>query len=242
MKRAKDFRKTALGALRGKWIIALLAGLVAGLVGAESSAPDLTLNVDASGVDLDLSVAGQTIFSTGGEIDSGIAALLIGGAIYITIAAIVLAVVFFILSSIVSVGYARFNLDLVDDAPPSVGALFAPAGNWKTVSIAQLLQTVYIFLWTMLLIIPGILAIYNYALTSYLLAEYPELSASEAIKRSKQMMRGNRWRLFCLHLSFIGWDILCMLTLGIGNLWLRPYKCAADAAFYRDVAVSQPIL
>ena len=53
---------------------------------------------------------------------------------------------------------------------------------------------------------------------------------------SKQMMDGNKWRLFCLRLSFIGWDILCGFTLGIGYLWLNPYKQAAEAAFYREIS------
>jgi len=62
------------------------------------------------------------------------------------------------------------------------------------------------------------------------------MTASEAIARSKQMMYGNRFRLFCLQLSFIGWDILCALTLGIDYLWLTPYRQAATAAFYREVS------
>lgn len=73
-------------------------------------------------------------------------------------------------------------------------------------------------------------------MTDYILAEHPELTASEAIAQSKAMMEGNRWRLFCLQFSFIGWDILCALTLGIGNLALRPYRHAAEAAFYREIS------
>ena len=73
-------------------------------------------------------------------------------------------------------------------------------------------------------------------MTNYILAENPEMSASEAINLSKQMMDGNKWRLFCLRLSFIGWDILCGLTLGIGYLWLNPYKQTAEAVFYREVS------
>ena len=93
----------------------------------------------------------------------------------------------------------------------------------------------YILLWSLLLIVPGIMATYSYAMTDYILAEHPELTASEAIAQSKAMMDGSRWRLFCLHLSFIGWDLLCALTLGLGNLALTPYKQAAEAAFYRDL-------
>ena len=99
----------------------------------------------------------------------------------------------------------------------------------------------YILLWTFVFIIPGIMASYSYAMTSYILAEQPELSAGEAITLSKQLMNGNRWRLFCLHLSFIGWELLCALTLGIGHLWLTPYKQAATAAFYREISGTERV-
>ena len=103
--------------------------------------------------------------------------------------------------------------------------------------LAMLVTTALVMLGvtTLLLIIPGIMASYSYAMTGYILAEHPELTAGEAIAQSKAMMAGNRWRLFCLQFSFIGWDILCALTLGIGNLALRPYRHAAEAAFYREL-------
>ena len=82
---------------------------------------------------------------------------------------------------------------------------------------------------------------YSYAMTGYILAEHPELTASEAIERSKEMTSGNRFRLFCLQFSFIGWSILCAFTFGIGNLWLRPYQQAATAAFYRDISGTERI-
>ena len=91
------------------------------------------------------------------------------------------------------------------------------------------------FLWMLLFIIPGIVAAYRYAMTSFILAENPELTAGEAINCSKELMDGNKWRLFCLNFSFIGWIILCGFTLGIGYLWLTPYEQAANAAFYRDI-------
>lgn len=108
-------------------------------------------------------------------------------------------------------------------------------GEFKTAFFARFLTGLYILLWSLLLIIPGIMAAYSYALTPYILVENPDMTASEAIARSKELMAGNRWRLFCLQISFIGWHILAALTLGIGNLWLTPYTHAADAAFYRDL-------
>ena len=84
--------------------------------------------------------------------------------------------------------------------------------------------------------IPGIIAAYRYSMATYIMAENPDMKAMEAIEASKQMMSGNKFRLFCLDLSFIGWDILGMITLGIGMLFVRPYQQAAKAAFYREVS------
>ena len=239
MKYAADFRQIARDALRGKWTIAVLVGLVAMLLGgAGSGGPEVKLNIDGSGAHASFEFAGQTIFSTGGGLNSDIGAFLVGSAIYITIAAIAMAVVYFVLGSIISVGYARFNLDLVDGGNPSFETLFGYFSYWKTTAVARLLQSLYVLLWSLLFIIPGIMASYSYAMTEFILAEHPELTAGEAIAQSKVMMAGNRWRLFCLHFSFIGWDILCTLTMGIGHLWLRPYRQAADAVFYREITGS----
>ena len=95
MKYAADFRRIAREALSGKWMIAVLVGLVAMLLGgASSGGPEVKLNIDASGANASFEFAGQTIFSTGGGLDSEIGAFLVGSAIYITIAAIVMAVVY----------------------------------------------------------------------------------------------------------------------------------------------------
>ena len=106
----------------------------------------------------------------------------------------------------------------------------------QSITITRLLRALYTFLWSLLFIIPGIVAGFSYAMTDYILAENPELTADEAITQSKTMMYGNRFRLFCLQFSFIGWDILATLAFGIGHLWLTPYKQAAYAAFYREVS------
>ena len=237
MKIASDFRKIAREALNGKWLIAVAVGLVAVILGGTGvDGPEVKFNIEGSSAKASLEFAGQTIFSTGGSMDSDIAAFLIGSATYIALAAIVMGIIYFVLGSIVELGYCRFNLNLVDRQNPGFETLFAYFSYWKTAMIARLLQTLYCFLWTLLFVIPGIVATYSYAMTGYILAEHPDMTASEAIAASKEMMKGNRWRLFCLHLSFIGWMILVTFTLGIGNLWLTPYRQAAAAAFYREVS------
>lgn len=76
---------------------------------------------------------------------------------------------------------------------------------------------------------------YAYAMVPYLLRDYPELTATEALRTSREMMKGHKWDLFVLDLTFIGWGILCLFTAGIGLLWLQPYVSAAHAHFYEDL-------
>ena len=107
-------------------------------------------------------------------------------------------------------------------------------GRYTRVFCALFLVNLFTILWTLLLIIPGIMKAFSYALTPYILLDEPELTARQAITRSCEIMEGRRWKLFCLSLSFIGWGILCILTFGIGFLWLAPYMNASIAAFYED--------
>ena len=237
MRLAEDFRYIARAALRGKWLTAVLVGLVATLLGAvDGMGPEVKVNIDASNANASFEFAGQTIFSTGGGLNSDIHALLIGSFVYILSAALIMGTVYFILGSIISVGYAKFNLTLVDGLEGSFDHLYEYMSYWKTTASARFLRSLYILLWSFLFIIPGIIASFSYAMTDYILADHPELSASEALNWSKEMMEGNRFRLFCLEISFIGWGILCIFTFGIGHLWLTPYKQAATAAFYREIS------
>ena len=90
-------------------------------------------------------------------------------------------------------------------------------------------------LWTLLFIIPGIIKMFEYAIIPYILADDAEISSKDAFKKAKEMMKGNKWRLFKLDISFIGWGLLCVLTLGIGTLFLIPYMNAAIAEFYVEL-------
>lgn len=243
MKYAADFRQIARDCLKGKWGIAVLAGMLAMLMGGVSSnGPEVTFQYNNNGATINLEIADQTIYSTTQGIAPELRGILIGGAVYIIIISLVMAVAYFILGSIIKVGYSKFNLDLVDRSKePEVGTMFGYFRSWKTLAVAELLQTIYIILWSFLLVIPGIMASYSYAMTGFILAENPNMDPGEAISRSKEMMTGNRWRLFCLHLSFIGWSILSTLILGIGELWLTPYRQAANAAFYREVSGTETV-
>ena len=99
--------------------------------------------------------------------------------------------------------------------------------------VVELLEYIYIFLWTLLLIIPGIIKSFAYAATMYLVHE-KDLSGNEAITASRKLMKGRKWKLFCLDLSFIGWYIVGFLCLGVGVLWVQTYHTMAKTLFFED--------
>jgi len=108
--------------------------------------------------------------------------------------------------------------------------------NWSRFVVAQVLETIIIVLISIpTLCIGGIIFSYAYRMVPYLLHDYPDLTPKEALKLSRQMMRGYKANLFLLDFSFIGWGFLCILSCGIGLLWLIPYMYTASAHFYEDV-------
>ena len=128
------------------------------------------------------------------------------------------------------------NRLLVEGDNRAVGNLFRDSfGRWGRKVWGMFLMNFFISLWSLLLIIPGFIKYYAYALTPYILIDNPELSANQAINLSQKMMKGHKFDMFILHLSFIGWIFLSIFTFGIGLLWLLPYMMTAQAAFYQDV-------
>ncbi len=93
----------------------------------------------------------------------------------------------------------------------------------------------YVVLWSLLLIIPGIIAAYGYSMVFFILADDSSIGIREALQKSKTMMMGHRWKYFCLGWRFFGWTLLCFLSLGIGFLWLFPYIQISGAKFYEDL-------
>ena len=96
----------------------------------------------------------------------------------------------------------------------------------------MLIMELKIMLWLLLLVVPGIIKAYEYSMIPYLLAENPNLSASEAFSLSKQMTTGQKMDLFVLDLSFLGWIILGAICCGIGLLFVQPYPEATKAEVY----------
>ena len=117
-----------------------------------------------------------------------------------------------------------------------IGNMFRDGlGRWFRKGWTVFLMGFFTSLWSLLLIVPGIIKFYAYSMTPYILIDNPELSANQAINLSRDMMKGHKFDYFWLCLSFIGWIFLGMLTLGIGYFWLIPYMYTTYAAFYQDI-------
>ena len=148
-----------------------------------------------------------------------------------------LSLIWFLIGENTRVGLCRYRLALIDGDKASVGLLFSGFGSifWKALWL-RVLRAIRVFLWSLLLLIPGIIASYRYALADHILAENPAMSAGEALRESGHLMRGNKWRLFCLRLSFLGWHLLAWLSGGIGYLWILPYLLQSETVFYHEVS------
>lgn len=133
-------------------------------------------------------------------------------------------------------GLAMFSLSLARKQEASVSQMFAGFNDFLRSFVAYLLICIFILLWSLLLIVPGIIAALSYSMTFFILAEDKTVSANEAIKKSKAMMMGHKKKLFYLGLRFFGWFLLGIITLGIGFLWIMPYFKVTLAMFYEDIS------
>lgn len=140
-----------------------------------------------------------------------------------------------IISGPMNLGIVIFSLSLSRNQEARLEQIFEGFNNFGTALAAYLLMALFTILWMLLLIIPGIIAALSYSMTYYILADDNSISARDAINKSKIMMDGYKWKFFCLGLRFFGWGLLCILTLGIGFLWLIPYASVSTAKFYEDL-------
>ena len=145
------------------------------------------------------------------------------------------SIVQLLLSGAFALGLATFFLALARREDAKLGMLFSGFNNFLKATGLFLLMCLFIILWSLLLIIPGIIAAISYQLAFFIMADDPNVGVMEAINRSKKMMYGYKWKFFCLNLRFIGWCILGCLTLFIGFLWIIPYMEVSFAKFYDDV-------
>lgn len=138
-----------------------------------------------------------------------------------------------LLSGALAVGLAYTFAMLFRRGKLELNDLFAGFnGNFAATIGLGIKTAIFTFLWSLLFIVPGIIASFSYSMAPYILADNPNMTGGEAIKASKLMMKGKKGKLFCLEFSFIGWLLLSVLTLGILMLWISPWMEAAKADFY----------
>ena len=214
-----SIREQARWRLSGNWGMAILVTFLAGLLGAFSASSNLEIDSD---ILRRLPEVVQNYLN-----------------IAITIGAI-LGVVQFFIGGTIDLGYRTYLLKLHDNEDAQLSDLFSQFHRFGDAFVLRLLTSIFTFLWTLLFIIPGIIATLRYAMAPYILAEHPEMTPMQAIDHSKYLMDGKKLDLFLLELSFIGWSFLCAFTLGIGYLWLNPYMHMSITVFYRQLA-SKPV-
>ena len=229
MLKSKELRARAWESLKGKYWMAFAVIIVTGLIGSIGNA---------------FVSFGQQLGEVLGLVDPAemdstmvLGALVLNGVVIIS--AIIGALFSIFVTDALTVGTCNYFIKNTD-SKPSFRDIFSGFKVKYGRNIGTLLLVgIKSVLWTLLFIIPGIIKSYEYSIIPYILADDPEISSKDAFKKAKQMMKGNKWRLFKLEFSFIGGFVLCVLTLGIGTFFLIPYLNAANAEFYVELKNKQ---
>lgn len=225
MMKSKELRAKAWASLKGKYWMAFVAVLIAGLI----------CSVGNSIVSFAQGAAEIPGMVDPAEMDNTMKL----GALFISGIAIVSAIVGFLICTFVNgpmnVGLSKYFI-LNSESAPALSEIFAGFKvKFGRNAGAMLLVGIKTVLWTCLLIVPGIIKSFEYAIIPYILADDDIISTKDAFKKANALMKGNKWRLFKLDFSFIGWFVLCVLTLGVGTFFLIPYLNAAMAEFYLEL-------
>lgn len=163
----------------------------------------------------------------------GILALVVGGILLFIVLFIVIAAIHAFLFNPLEAGTARFFVRNLNDKAEIRELAYCYDHGYLNVVKTVFLRDLYIVLWGLLLIIPGIIKSYEYRMVNYILAENPEMNTKEVFAMSRDMMRGNKWKAFVLDLSFLGWHLLSLLTIGLaGIFYVFPYRNMTNAALY----------
>lgn len=138
-----------------------------------------------------------------------------------------------------ALGLALFILSVSRGQEAEIEQLFKGFERFAVALVAMLLMMLLIGLGMLLLIVPGIILAIGYSMTFFILVDNPNLTAVEAMKKSRELMYGYKWKFFCLNLRFIGWFLLVIITLGIASLWVSPYLYVSYAKFYDDLLTNK---
>jgi uncharacterized membrane protein len=215
MKTNQELKNSALAALKGNWAPAVLGAIFFTFATCLITSPGYCSNMAAFGMPFFDSINPKVL-----KIFSNSSFLLN----------------FFLLYPL-SLGYSVAHKELLQngDAAITRNTVRLAFSDYVRNAVSILLVYLYTILWTLLFIVPGIIKGLAYSLTPFIVKDNPQLSPNQAINLSMKMMKGHKFDLFYLYLSFIGWIFLAILTLGIGLLWVIPYMQTSMAAFYLDV-------
>lgn len=147
----------------------------------------------------------------------------------------IVGAVFTLVAMPLSFGFAVAFLNNLRGGEARIETLFAGYKDFGRVFLTQLIMCIYVCLWSLLLVVPGVIKAISYTMTSFVLNDNPKLSYDAAISRSSRLMQGHKMEYFVFVLSFAGWFVLSVLTMFIGFLWLAPYFQTAKAAFYHEL-------
>ena len=206
---ASDFRSQARMALKGNWGKAVLTYFLASLFGVTTVLTGWNSSGGSFSVPSDSGSGYDPGYGPSEEELMGIIVVLL----VVLAVSFVIGLAFSLLHGVFQLGYAKFNLNLIDGKEAGVGNLFSQFKRFGSAFLMNFLVGLFTLLWSLLLVVPGIIKKYSYSMSAFVMLENPHLSACEAITESRRLMKGNKWRLFCLEISFIGWELLTVLPL-----------------------------
>ena len=195
---------------------------------------DLQLDLDGDGVnDIDSTVDKDQ--AVGFAVGALVAAFVVGLIIWVIIEAFALAFKYLLLTPF-EYGCRKFFRKNLDEPAKLSNIVYVFDSHYKNVVKTAFLRDLFIWLWSLLFVIPGIIKSYEYRLVPYIVSENPNINYKDALAESKKLMQGNKWKSFVLDLSFIGWDILSLMTWGFLDIFfVGPYKASTDAALYETL-------
>ena len=144
-----------------------------------------------------------------------------------------------LITPVLSYGLVKVYYGLSKGEPVRVEKIFDGFSNFSNIFLANFLVGLFTILWSILLVVPGIIKAYSYSMVNYILCDNPEMSAMDAIKESQRIMQGHKMDLFVLQLSFILWMLMGIVTLGIGYIYVIPYMQQTLVNFYNSIKEPQ---
>ena len=169
------------------------------------------------------------------DINIFIGFLVVGAVVYVVIMAFAMAFRYFLMVPF-EYGCRKFFRKNLDEPAKLTNIVYVFDSHYKNIVKTAFLTDLFIWLWSLLFIVPGIIKAYSYRLVPYIMSENPEMNFRDAQAESARLMKGNKWKSFVLDLSFIGWDILTIMTWGLLEIFfVGPYKASTDAALYESI-------